>query len=97
MARTRVSFQCATDARITINDFYCRNSHFLCFGKNLSQSLREKNAKFVQNDVKSTAFSGSKRRDIRASILVPLASQSNVTRNAHYDVLLHPDLKLTKF
>ena len=95
MARTRVAFQCATDARTTINDFYCRNSHFLCFGKNLSQSLREqKNVKFVLNDVKVTAFSGSKRRDIRASILVPLASQSNVTRNAHNDVLLHPDLNV---
>ena len=39
VARTRVAFQCATDARITINDFYCRNSHFLCFVKNLSHSL----------------------------------------------------------
>ena len=53
----------------------------------------KKNVKFVLNDVKATAFSGSKRRDIRASILVPLASQSNVTRNAHNDVLLHPGLK----
>ena len=72
MARTRIAFQCATDARITINDFYCRNSH----------SLREENVKFVLNDVKATAFFGSKRRDIRASILVTLASQSKVTRNA---------------
>ena len=45
VARTRVAFQCATDARITINDFYCRNSHFLGFGKNLSQSLREEKCK----------------------------------------------------
>ena len=83
MARTRIAFQCATDARITINDFYCRNSHFPCFVKNLSHSLREeKNVKFVLNDVKATSFFGSKRRNIRASILVPLASQSNVTRNA---------------
>ena len=80
MARTRVAFQCATDARITINALYGRNSHFLCFGENLSQSLMGK--EFVLNDVKATAFSGSKRRDIRASILVPLASQSNVARNA---------------
>ena len=50
-----------------------------------------KNVKFVLNDVKVTAFSGTKRRDIRAPILVPLASQSNVTRYAHNDVLLHPD------
>ena len=82
MARTHVAFQCATDARITINTFYGRNSHFLCFGENLPQSLMEKNVKFVLNDVKATAFSGSKRRDIRASILVSLASQSNVARNA---------------
>ena len=82
LARTRVAFQCATDAR-TINAFYGRNSHFLCFGENLSQSLMEKNVKFVQNDVKATAFSSSKRRDIlRASIIVSLASQSNVARNA---------------
>ena len=80
MARTRVAFQCATDARITIIAFYGRNSHFLCFGENLSQSLMEKNVKFVLNDVKATAFSGSKRRDTIASILVPLASQSNVAR-----------------
>ena len=44
--------------------------------------LMENNVKFVLNDVKARAFSGSKRRDIRASILVPLASQSNVARNA---------------
>ena len=82
MARTRVAFQCANYARITINAFYGRNSHFLCFGENLSQSLMEKNVKFVLNDVKATALSGAKRRDIKASILVPLASQSNVARNA---------------
>ena len=82
MARTRVAFQCATDARITVNVFYGRNSHILCFGENLSQSLMEKNVKFVLNDVKDTAFSGSKRRDINASILVPLASQRNVACNA---------------
>ena len=51
---------------------YGRNSHFLCFGENLAQSLIEKNVKFVLNDVKATAFSGLKRRDIRASILIPL-------------------------
>ena len=51
----------------------------------------EKNVKFVLNDVKARAFSGSKRSDIRVSILVPLASQSNVT--LHNDVLQHPDLK----
>ena len=49
----------------------------------------EKNVKFVLNDVKATAFSGSKRRDMRVLILAPLASQSNV---AHNDVLQHPDL-----
>ena len=27
------------------NDFYCRNSHFLCFGKKLSHSLREEKCK----------------------------------------------------
>ena len=62
--------------------FCGRNSHFLCFGENLSQSLKEKNVKFLLDEVKATAFSGSKRRDIKASILVPLASQSNVARNA---------------
>ena len=82
MARTRVAFQCVTDARITINAFHGRNSHFLCFGENLSQSLMEKNVKFVLNDVKATTCSGSKRRDIRASILVPLAPLSNVARDA---------------
>ena len=82
MARTRVAFQCATDARITIIAFYDRNYHFLCFGENLSQSLMDKNAKFVLNDVKATAFSGSKRRDTRGTIFVPLASQSNVASNA---------------
>ena len=66
MARIRVAFQYATDARITINAFYGRDSHFLCFGENLSQSLMEKNVKFVLNDVKATAFSDSKRRNIRA-------------------------------
>ena len=35
--------------RITINDFYCRNSHFLCLGKNLSQSLREEKCKIRTN------------------------------------------------
>ena len=65
MARTRVLFQCANDAR---------NTHFLCFGENLLQSVMEENVKFVLNDVEATAFSGSKRRDIRALILVPLAS-----------------------
>ena len=68
MAQTRVAFQCATDARITINAFYDRNSYFLCFGENRSQSLMEKNVKFVLNDVKAKAFSGSKRRDI---IIIP--------------------------
>ena len=81
MARTRVSSQSATDARTTINALYGRNFHFLCFDENLSQSLMEKNVKFVLNDEKGTAFSGLKRRNIRASILVPLASQSNVARN----------------
>ena len=52
----------------------------LCFGENMLQSLMEKNVKVVLNDLK--AFSDSKMRDIRASILVPLASQSNVARNA---------------
>ena len=51
-----------------------------CFGENLLQSLMEKNVKFVLNDVKDTAFFGFKRRNIRASILVPLASQSNVAQ-----------------
>ena len=69
-------------ARITINAFYGRNSHFLCFGENLSQSLMGENVKFVLIDVKATSFSGSKRRDERVSILVPLASQSNIARNA---------------
>ena len=41
-----------------------------------------KNVKFILNYVNSTAFSGSKRRDVRASILVPLALQRNVARNA---------------
>ena len=69
---------------LQLMNFYGRNSHFLRFG-NLSQSLMENNVKFVLNDVKATAFSDhadSKRRDIRASIPVPLASQSNVARNA---------------
>ena len=82
MARTHVAFQCATDETITINAFYGRNSNFLCFGQKLSQSLMGKSVKFVLNDVKATSFSGSKRHDIRASILVPLASQSNVARKA---------------
>ena len=84
MAQTCVASQCGTDVRITIIAFYGRNSHFLCFVENLSQSLVEKNVKFVLNDVKATAFSGFKRRNIRASILVPLASQSNVARNAAF-------------
>ena len=42
----------------------------------------EKNVKFELNDINATAFSGSKRRDVRALILVPLALQSNVARNA---------------
>ena len=82
MARTCGAFQCATGTRITIIAFYSRHYHFLCFGEILSQSLMEKNVKFVLNDVKATAFSGSKRRDMRALILVPLASQSNVARKA---------------
>ena len=82
MVRTRVAFQCATDARILINAFYCRNLYFRCFCENSFQSLMEKNVKFVLNDAKATAFSGSKRRGVRASILVPLALQSNVARNA---------------
>ena len=80
MVRTRVASQCATDARMTINAFY--GSHFLCLGENLSQSLMEKNVKFVLNDEKAAAYSGLKRRNIRVSILVPLASQSNIARNA---------------
>ena len=60
MARTRVASQCATDARITNNAYYGKNSHFLCFGENLLQSLMEKNVKFILNDVKATAFSDSK-------------------------------------
>ena len=65
-----------------MNAFYGRNSHFLYFGENLSQSLMEKNVKFVLNDVKATAFSSSERHDIRASFLVML----------HNNVLQHPDL-----
>ena len=61
MVRTRVAFQCSTDARILINAFYKKSSHFLCFGENLLQSLMEKNVKFVLYDVKATAFSGSKK------------------------------------
>ena len=57
---TLVASQCATDARITINTYYGKNSHFLCFGENLSQSFMEKNVKFVLNEVKATAFSDSK-------------------------------------
>ena len=64
MARTRVACQCATDARITVNAFYGRNPHFLCFGENLSQFLMEKKCKDVLNDVKASAFSDSQRRDI---------------------------------
>ena len=60
VARKRVAFQCATDARITINAFYGNYSDFLCFGENLSQYLMEKNIKFVLNDVKATAFSVQK-------------------------------------
>ena len=62
MARSCVASQCASDARITINAYYGKNSHFLCFVENLSQSLMEKNVKFVLNDVKTTvtAFSDSK-------------------------------------
>ena len=82
MARTRNAFQRTTDARFTTNAFYGRNSDFLCFGDSLSQSLMEKNVKFVINDVKATTFSGSKRRNIRALIFVPLVSQRNVARNA---------------
>ena len=62
VARTRVAIQYASNARITMNAVYGRNFHFLCFGENLSKSLMEKNVKFVLNDVKATAFSGSKRR-----------------------------------
>ena len=60
MARTRIASQCVTDARTIINAYYGKNSHFLCFGENLSQSLMEKNVKFVLNDIKDTAFSDSK-------------------------------------
>ena len=42
----------------------------------------EKNVKFVLNDVEATAFSGSKRRNIRVLIPFQLVSQSNVARNA---------------
>ena len=45
VARTCVAFQYATDERITINAFYGRNSHFLCFCENMSQSLMEKKRK----------------------------------------------------
>ena len=72
MVQTHVPFQVATDARITINAFYDRNSHFLSFGENLSQSLMETNVTFVLKDVKATAFSSSKRHDIRALIFVPV-------------------------
>ena len=64
VVRTRAAFQCAFDARITINAFYGRNTHFLCFGENLLQSLMGKNVKFILNDLKDTTFSGSKRRDM---------------------------------
>ena len=57
-------------------------AEILIFDENLSQSLMEKNVKFILNGVKATAFSGSKRGDIRALILVLLVSQSNVARNA---------------
>ena len=60
VARTRVAFQCATDARITINAFYGRNSHFRCFVEDLSQSSMDKNVKFVLKGIKATAFSSSK-------------------------------------
>ena len=53
-----------------------------CVLEKIVAVLNGKKVKFVPNDVKATAFSGSKRRDITASVLVPLASQSNVARNA---------------
>ena len=82
MKQTGFAFQCATDARIIIDMSYGRNSHFLCFGENFSQSLMEKNVKFILNDINTTAFSGSKRCAVRASILAPLVSQSIVAHNA---------------
>ena len=89
MVRTRVAIQCATNARITMDAVYGRISHFLCFGENLSQSLMEKNVKLILNDVTAIAFSGSKRREIRASILVPLVSQSNVARFKTVIIVIH--------
>ena len=72
MARTRVAFQCVTDAKITINEFYGRNSHFLCFGENLSQSLMEKNVKFVLNEEKATysllRFKGAQYKSADSSV-----------------------------
>ena len=38
VARTRIAFQCATDARITINNFYCRSSH-ICVLVKICRSL----------------------------------------------------------
>ena len=84
MVQKDVAFQCATDASIAINAFYGTNSHFLLFSENLSQSLMEKNVKFVLNDVKATAFSGSKRRNTRASI--------RWRRKATLHVTLHNDV-----
>ena len=82
VARTRVAFQCATDARITLNTFYGRNAHFLCFGENLSQSLMEKNVKFVLNDVKATVFSGLKKARHKSVASRSAGVASNVARNA---------------
>ena len=69
----------STNARITINVFCSRNLHFCIFVKNGI----EKNVKCVLNDVKCTAFSCSKMRDVRSWTHVPPSSQSNVARNLH--------------
>ena len=75
MARTRVAFQYVTYVRITINAF---TAEILIFS--LSQSLMEKNVKFVLNDLKATFSSHWHRK-----------ATSHVT--LHNDILQHPDLK----
>ena len=85
-----------TDARITINAFYGRNSHFLCFGEKFIEVFNGEKCKIRTNDVKATAFPVQRGATLerRFSFRRSRKATSNVT--LHNDVLQHPDLKLIR-
>ena len=77
----RVTFQCATDTRITINAFYNRNSHFYRTG------LRYSRVRY-----RSSNFCPSVRQHLRQSLVF---STSVIAASLKLCIVIVPDIPLS--